>query len=83
LINLFWNERDTAMPDNLRDSGLLTTVVPDGTLSVGQRLERIENGNEKIWNKLQSLEIRIVVVATIVSGIMSILTLAGSTWLRH
>lgn len=83
MINLFWNERDTAMPDNLRDSGLLTTVVPDGTLSVGQRLERIENGNEKIWNKLQSLEIRIVVVATIVSGIMSILTLAGSTWLRH
>ena len=83
MINLFWNERNTAMPDNLRDSGLLTTVVPDGTLSVGQRLERIENGNEKIWNKLQSLEIRIVVVATIVSGIMSLLTLAGSTWLKH
>lgn len=82
MTNLFWNERNTVMPDNLRDSGPLT-AVSDGTLSVGQRLERIENGNEKIWNKLQSLEIRIVVVATIVSGIMSILTLAGSTWLRH
>ena len=82
MINLFWNERNTAMPDNLRDSGSLP-AVQDGTLSVGQRLERIENGNEKIWNKLQSLEIRIVVVATIVSGIMSLLTLAGSTWLKH
>ena len=82
MTNLFWNERNTVMPDNLRDSGPLT-AVSDGTLSVGQRLERIENGNEKIWNKLQSLEIRIVVVATIVSGIMSILTLAGSTWLKH
>jgi len=52
------------------DTGMFP-VVPNGTLTLGERLERIENEIKNMSERVRNVELRVVYMSAIVSIIVS------------
>lgn len=63
---------------DINDTGFFRSVGSNGSITPAERFQRIENKVDLIMDKLHNLEIRVVIVATIMSGIVSVSMLLAS-----